>query len=460
VLRQHGTTPSCTLQAALFWDRQARDVHWRHLVVDCQGLLVAPGLVDLQLNGAFGVDFSSPSLTADEVQFVRRQMLQFGVTAFCPTMVSCARERYVRNLPLLASHDSLAPSDGASLLGVHLEGPFFSMEKRGAHKPAHILPPAATSDPFSPAQAMQHAYGLDGDAGIEKHGIAVVTLAPELPGSLELTAWLTSQGVRVSMGHTEATVRQGKAAVAAGATMITHLFNAMTAFHHRDPGLVGLLAQETASGMAASASSETPSKRPKLVKADQLCDLDQDAEGCLTVSHAEQSIMSAPSHQVPRVWFSLICDGIHAHRHSVSLARSTHPRGLVLITDGISSLGLPPGKHPLGDNLVSLEYTETESLPSPTLVARLAECSTLAGAVSPLDACVRRFREFTGCSRAEAIAAASERPCSVLGDATRGCLHTPATRADLVFLDASTLSPVQTWVAGQLGWSSARGLVE
>ncbi|KAA0165419.1 hypothetical protein FNF28_03475 [Cafeteria roenbergensis] len=128
---------------ARFWAAQARSVPLCRVRVDCAGLLLSAGFIDVQINGAFGRDFSADDLTPADVADARRALLSHGVTAICPTMVSSAPQRYARNAPLLAPHDSARASDGCSLLGAHLEGPFFCARRKGAHDPAHITTPEA-----------------------------------------------------------------------------------------------------------------------------------------------------------------------------------------------------------------------------------------------------------------------------------------------------------------------------
>lgn len=178
---------------------------------------LVPGLVDIQLNGAFGDDFADPR--ADTASVCRR-LPSLGVTAFAPTVVTSPPEVY----PAALANLRRDPRPGeARVLGVHIEGPFISPAHHGTHDPGQLrLPDLA-----------------EAAAWLEAGDLRWVTLAPELPGALELTAFLASRGVRVSMGHTDATWAEAEAAVAAGVTMATHLFNAMRPLRHRDPGVAG-----------------------------------------------------------------------------------------------------------------------------------------------------------------------------------------------------------------------------
>jgi N-acetylglucosamine-6-phosphate deacetylase len=187
-------------------------------VIDADGLFVAPGFVDLQINGGFGID-----LTADPwgMWELGRHLPSTGVTAFQPTIISSPSS--VREAALAAIRDRPVGYVGAEPLGLHFEGPMLAPARHGAHEPTALRP----ADP-----ALVATWSRPG-------GISMVTLAPELPGAAEVIHLLTSRGIAVSMGHTEATVAETTAAIDAGASFVTHLFNAMAPLHHREPGIVG-----------------------------------------------------------------------------------------------------------------------------------------------------------------------------------------------------------------------------
>ncbi len=149
-----------------------------------------------------------------------RDMPRFGVTGFVPTIVTSAPDVYA---PALANLGRRARPGEAAVLGVHIEGPYISPLHKGTHDPAQLRLPDIR----------------EAAAWLEAGSIAWLTLAPELPGAIPLIEFLAGNGVRVSMGHTDATWDQASAAADAGATMATHLFNAMRPFRHRDPGVVG-----------------------------------------------------------------------------------------------------------------------------------------------------------------------------------------------------------------------------
>lgn len=315
-------------------------------------------------------------------------MPETGVTSFCPTLISCSANEYAKLLPIFRSHcaaseyiGSEISVTGAAILGMHLEGPFFAPSKRGAHPLEHIC------DPVDGMESVKSVYGT---SELGKCGVAMVTLAPERKGALEVLEELAKMGVVVSMGHTEATLESGKAAIGKGATLITHMFNAMLPFHHREPAFFGLLA------------------------------------GCPTT----------PLQTKP--YYSIISDGIHVHPTAISLARSVHPFGAVLITDGISAMGLGGGGHSLGDTYVVVSGMR----------ATVMGTDTLAGSVAPMDFCVQSYKRFTGCSAAEALRAVTLAPAKLLRiDHERGRLQTNSV-ADLVMLD-DDLTVLATWVKGR-----------
>jgi N-acetylglucosamine-6-phosphate deacetylase len=184
--------------------------------------IAVPGFVDLQVNGFGGVDFAS----ADAEGYRRggEALLETGVTAFQPTFITAPVEDLVAALRAIP-----AEGVGPRVLGAHLEGPFVSGEALGVH------PASARLDPDPRVLERLLAAGP----------VAQVTLAPELPGGLELIDLLRERGVVVSLGHSNATAAEAHEAFDRGARTVTHLFNAMRPFGHRDPGLAGVaLARE------------------------------------------------------------------------------------------------------------------------------------------------------------------------------------------------------------------------
>lgn len=189
--------------------------------IDAGDLILAPGLVDIQINGGFGHDFTHEP---DSIWDVGSRLPEFGVTAFVPTVVTSsapARESMLRTL----ADGPPAGYRGAMPLGAHFEGPFISPSRSGAHDPAFLRVPADAEPDVATWTAAS--------------GVRMVTLAPELEGALDLTRALVSRGVVVSAGHSAASHDQAVAGFDAGITYTTHLFNAMEELGHREPGLAG-----------------------------------------------------------------------------------------------------------------------------------------------------------------------------------------------------------------------------
>lgn len=251
-------------------------------LLDAGGLIAAPGLVELQINGALGVDLTHEP---ERLWEVAAALPRHGVTSFLPTLVSPTFDTVQRARAVLAAGPP-ADDRGAAPLGLHVEGPFLSPGRRGAHRRTALRPP-------------------DIDATAEwsrEGGVRLVTLAPELPGALELARALVARGVVVSAGHSSATLEQARAGFDAGIRCATHLFDAMPHLDHRAPGLVG----------AALADR--------------------------------------------RVTFSIIADGVHVDPVVVDLAwRIGGRERLALVTDATAGLGMPPGRYRLAAATVSVD---------------------------------------------------------------------------------------------------------
>jgi N-acetylglucosamine-6-phosphate deacetylase len=178
--------------------------------------LASPGFVDLQVNGFGGVDF----LDADAAGYARagEALLETGVTAYLPTLITAPEERLVAALGEIAE-----VGRGPRILGAHVEGPFLSPRRLGTH------PPSARRDPDLALLERLLAAGP----------VRLLTLAPELPGALDLVDLLVARGITVSAGHSDATAEEANVAFDRGVRTVTHLFNAMRPFTHRDPGVAG-----------------------------------------------------------------------------------------------------------------------------------------------------------------------------------------------------------------------------
>lgn len=188
--------------------------------IDVKGRLIAPGYIDIQINGGFGVDLTSEP---EKLNILSENLPRHGVTSFLPTMVSSTKEDYNYLLPKL--REAMQHVSGAQPIGIHLEGPYIHIEYKGAHS-AEAVRQAFTAD------SLDSVYGSFDD-------VKIVTLAPELPQALPFISYLNSLGIVVSAGHTAAKYEEASEGVKAGIVLFTHLYNAMTPLHHRAPGCVG-----------------------------------------------------------------------------------------------------------------------------------------------------------------------------------------------------------------------------
>jgi N-acetylglucosamine-6-phosphate deacetylase len=256
--------------------------------------IAAPGFVDLQVNGFAGVDFLASD--GDGYRRAGSAILETGVTSFLPTFVTAPES------DLRAALEAL-PTDagGARILGAHLEGPFISPLRLGVHPEPH------RRDPDLPLLERLLAAGP----------VRLVTLAPELPGANALVEHLVGRGIAVSCGHSNATAAEADAAFGLGAGSVTHLFNAMRPFHHRDPGLAG----------AALARDD--------------------------------------------VVVQLVLDFVHIAREAASIAWRAASGRLALVTDAIAAAGLGDGEYRLGEVALTVRdgvpRTESGSLAGSTL---------------------------------------------------------------------------------------------
>lgn len=329
------------------------------LTIDCQNSILAPGFIDIQINGAFGVDFSNPDITVEQINYVRRRLLSTGVTSFLITLVTCSRNVYHSLLEIYGNYvknEQRNIIDGAIILGVHLEGPFFHASKRGAHNVDYIESSIiSTTGGLKKECILETFYG---SSILSNQLVKIVTLAPEIPGAMNIIQKLRNRNIIASMGHTNATRAEGKAAVKNGAKLITHLFNAMRSFHHREPGLLGLIGEKTCH-------------------------------------------------------FSIIVDGLHSHPSAVALAYNTFPHGLILVTDAMSAMGLADGKHSLG----SMEVTKIGRS------AKISGSDTLAGSVVSMIDCVRSLKQFTCCSLEQAISKCTLNPTKLGIASSKGMIE-------------------------------------
>ncbi len=328
--------------------------------VDLGDMLIAPGFVDVHVHGGGGAQVNCA--TREEVEASVRSMARFhamhGTTALLATTVSDSPEALraaVEGVAAVASAPRTGP--GAVVLGSHLEGPWIARSRAGAQ--------------FVPALRSPSLTELDDLVARGDGTVRLVTIAPELEGSLELITAARSAGVVVSIGHTDADYATTKLAFDAGARHATHLFNAMAPVHHRRPGPI-----------AAALGDE-------------------------------------------RVSLEIIADGVHIHPALIALVATLAPERLVLVTDAIGATGAAPGLHRLGP----LEVFVTDGR---AVLAGNAE--TVAGSVLTMDKAVALAVDVARVPLLTALQAASLHPARVLGEHRKGRLI-PGADADLVVLD-------------------------
>jgi N-acetylglucosamine-6-phosphate deacetylase len=197
---------------------------------DFPDLLLAPGFIDIHIHGGAGHDV----MEADDASLAQigLQLARHGITAYLPTTVTAPRDRIFRALDHLGGNiASINRNVGACPVGIHLEGPFISHEKRGVHPPQDLIQPSPKA--------------LDDFWQASRGALRMLTIAPELPGAIETISHARNLGVQCSLGHSNATYEEAKAGISAGAKHATHSFNAMRPLDHREPGILGAILDDT-----------------------------------------------------------------------------------------------------------------------------------------------------------------------------------------------------------------------
>jgi len=329
---------------------------------DLPEAILAPGFVDIHMHGGAGLDVMRASLA--ELPQLNKFLTTHGVTGYFPTTVAapldqtCAALERLANAIDTARDSSAGSAIQARPLGIHLEGPFLSHKRRGVHPPEYLVEP--TLQIFE--RLWQAARGH----------VRMMTIAPELPGALEVIAEAARRKVCVSIGHSDAVMESSRAAVKAGARHATHTFNAMRPLDHREPGILG-----------------------EALTNEQLT-------------------------------ADIIVDGIHVAPEVVKLFMQA--KGIeraVLITDATAAAGMPNGTYQLGP--IKVEVKDGRCT-----VAGEGD-GKLAGSVLTMDRAVRNVSQFSGWSLQNAVRAATSNPARATGLARHGQIA-PGAEADFVLL--------------------------
>ncbi|QKV94311.1 N-acetylglucosamine-6-phosphate deacetylase [Streptomyces sp. NA02950] len=322
---------------------------------DLTGCWIVPGFIDIHLHGGGGASFSAG--TAEEALTTIRTHRRHGTTTLLASTVTGDLDDLARQAAVLSEL-----VEQGELAGIHFEGPFISPHRCGAHQPSLLRDP----DPADVRKLVDAARGT----------ARMMTLAPELPGGLESVRLLADSGVIAAVGHTDSGYEPTREAVEAGATVATHLFNAMPSLLHREPGPVAALLEDE------------------------------------------------------RVTIELINDGTHLHPAVLQLAfRRAGADRVAFITDAMGAAGMSDGRYPLGPMEVEVKNGVARISTGPT-------AGSIAGSTLTLDRAFRRAVTVDGLTVDEAVRALSGTPAKVLGiDGRVGSLE-PGKDADLVVLGA------------------------
>ena len=325
-------------------------------VIDARGKYLIPGMIDLHFHGCMGMDVCDA--TEEAVQTLMRYEASVGVTAICPATMTLSLEELDGVLRNAAKCAKEPVPGGADLVGINMEGPFISPVKKGAQDPQYIKKCSAqTAEQF-----------LEASEGLVK----IIGLAPEESGNAAEYIREMKDRVHISLAHTNADYDSAKEAFDAGACHAVHLYNAMPAFSHRAPGVIG-----------AAADS-------------------------------------------PHVTCEIICDGIHVHPSAVRGAfKLMGEERMVLISDSIRATGMDDGVYTLGGQDVQVKGKE----------ARLVSGGALAGSVTNLADCVRTVIREMGIPLETAIRCATANPAKVLGISDKYGSIEAGKKADAVLLN-------------------------
>ncbi len=321
--------------------------------VDCSHYRLLPGFIDLHTHGAAGVDFIG--CDSDGLQHVSKFLATHGVTGFLVTTWSASRQEIINTINTVKC--VIGKEKGAAILGIHLEGPFINPTRAGAQSPKDIRP-------AEESEVMQYL-----DTGL----IRQITLAPEMIENRWLINECVKRGIRVSAGHTDATYANMCTAVELGVRQMTHTFNGMRGFTHREPGAVGAALE------------------------------------------------------IPELSCELIADKIHVHPASIRLlVKAKGLKNVILVTDSTSGTGMPDGTFYIQGQKVICAHGE----------ARLKD-GTLAGSLLTMDTALKNLVEVTGIPVEDCWICASKNAAEAIGFMkTKGSIRA-GMHADFALLDSN-----------------------
>lgn len=321
-------------------------------VIDATGLYVIPGLTDIHFHGCVGYDFCDG--TPEALSKMAEYQLANGITTICPASMTFSEEQLTQIFANAASYRS---EKGATLVGINMEGPFISMEKKGAQNGEFIHRPDA--EMFERLQ--KAANGL----------IKLCDIAPEVEGAMDCIEKISDK-VTVSLAHTAADWDIATEAIRKGARQVTHLYNGMSPYAHRAPGVIGAA-----------------------------CDNEQ-------------------------VMVELICDGVHSHPSTVRTTfKMFGDDRIILISDSMEACGLEDGQYSLGGQEVTVKGN----------LAILTELGNIAGSVTNLMNCMRKAVKEMGIPLESAVKCATMNPARAIGIYAKYGSLTEGKQADVVLLD-------------------------
>lgn len=340
-------------------------------MIDADGALMVPGFIDIHSHGGWGVSFDDGE---DAIGIARAAHAVHGTTRQVLSLITNPLETMCSNLRQVKT----ATEAREDVLGSHLEGPFLALSRKGAHDPECLKAP-------QPEYVDELLEAADGS-------LRQITLAPELDGGFDAIRRLANAGVRPAIGHSDMDYDQARTAIDAGATILTHIFNAMNGLHHRAPGPIPAVLED------------------------------------------------------PRVSVEIINDGFHVQDPVVRLAAELFASRLMFVTDSMSATGCPDGAYKLG----ALDVVVKDGH------ARLVSNGAIAGSTLTLDVAFKRAVTVLGMSPVAAIRAATLNPAHALGlDRPNGItqaplgLLSPGFAADIVLLASQSLDVQSVWCAGR-----------